>query len=408
MASRVVLAAALAFFLVEVRAEPLLESAGSSPSLIIYPARGPANSCGPGCNRWIAIEGIVDRAAASRINRFLHETKDTDRPIYFNSPGGSMGQALTIGRLLRVRGGVVARVGRTIATACAAGTQVDDACLKVKTAGIEVEAEISTNRATCNSACSDMFFGATTRELAPDAVMAVHNPRLVPIGKASPEVIASLRDRSMVQVDLEQTAFITAMGISRELGDLIETVKFENPHVLTRPELYRFGIDTRTMAETAWTLERTVHPFVRKVVQAKIGDGSAFRTLHWQLFCENKERARLVFAREFNTGEAGTVSVTLTAGSEKSLAFGKFPVLAGKYEVWNDTLAPDRVKALLEAPRLQMREVFSAPDGKTNVSFIDIDSNGLEQGWAQLLTTCPAAPVQSIIASPAAGSSLAH
>jgi len=319
-----------------------------------------------------------------------------------------MGQALTIGRLLRVRGGVVARVGRTIATACAAGTQVDDACLKVKTAGIEVEAEISTNRATCNSACSDMFFGATTRELAPDAVMAVHNPRLVPIGKASPEVIASLRDRSMVQVDLEQTAFITAMGISRELGDLIETVKFENPHVLTRPELYRFGIDTRTMAETAWTLERTVHPFVRKVVQAKIGDGSAFRTLHWQLFCENKERARLVFAREFNTGEAGTVSVTLTAGSEKSLAFGKFPVLAGKYEVWNDTLAPDRVKALLEAPRLQMREVFSAPDGKTNVSFIDIDSNGLEQGWAQLLTTCPAAPVQSIIASPAAGSSLAH
>ncbi|WP_300179019.1 hypothetical protein [Bradyrhizobium sp.] len=317
--------------------------------------------------------------------------KDTTRPIYFNSPGGVMGQALTIGRLLRVHGGI-ARIGRTIATACAAGSQFDDACFKIKTSGLEVEAEISTDRASCNSACSYMFFGATTREVAPDAVMAVHNPRLVPVGKASSEVIAALRDRSMVQVDLEQTSFIAAMGISRELGDLIETVKFENPHALTRPELYRFGIDTRTMAETAWTLERAEHPSVRKVVQTRIGNGSTFRTRQWRLFCENRERARLVFARESDTGEAGTVSVTLTAGSEKSLAFGKFPVFAGRYEVWNDTLAPNSIKTLLEAPRLQMREVFTAPDGKTNVSFVDIDNSGLGRGWAELLTSCPTTP----------------
>lgn len=314
-----------------------------------------------------------------------------------------MGQALTIGRLLRVHGGV-ARVGRTIATACAAGTQVDDACLKIKNSGVEVEAEISTDRVTCNSACSYMFFGATTREVAPDAIMAVHNPRLVPVGKASPEVIAALRGRSMAQVDLEQTSFMASMGISRELGDLVGTVKFENPHVLTRPELYRFGIDTRAIAETAWTLERAEHPYVRKVVQEKIGDGTKFRTLQWRLFCENRERARLVFAREFDTGEAGTVSITLTADSEKSLAFGKFPVFAGRYEVWNDTLGPARIKTLLEAPRLRMREVFTAPDGKTNVSFVDIDNSGLEQGWAQLLTSCPATPVQATIASPTASS----
>ena len=64
--------------------------------------------------------------------------KDTQRPIYFHSPGGSVEQAYAIGRLLRSRK-AIARVGRTIVTGCAAGSQIDEACLKIKTAGGEVE-----------------------------------------------------------------------------------------------------------------------------------------------------------------------------------------------------------------------------------------------------------------------------
>src|SRR3954469_19530810 len=70
------------------RAEPLPADAGFAPKLIIYLARGPANSCGPGCDHWIAVEGAVDHGAATRIGRFLREVKDKDRPIYFHSPGG--------------------------------------------------------------------------------------------------------------------------------------------------------------------------------------------------------------------------------------------------------------------------------------------------------------------------------
>ena len=84
---------------------------------------------------------------------------------------------MSIARLLRSRK-AVARIGRTIATACAGGTQVDAACLKLKTAGGEVEAELTTRNAMCNSACGYLFLGATTREVAPDAVIAVHNSRL--------------------------------------------------------------------------------------------------------------------------------------------------------------------------------------------------------------------------------------
>ena len=275
------------------RAEPLPANAGFAPRLLIYLARGAANSCGPGCDHWIAVEGTVDHGAAARIGRFLREVKDKDRPIYFHSPGGVVEPAYVIGRLLRSRK-VLARVGRTIVTACAAGTQIDDACLKIKTRGGEVEAEISTYHAMCNSACSYLFLGATTREVAPDAALAVHSSKLTLVvhGHPPPQVVADFRNKSMAKADRERASFIQAMGISRDLNDLIRTVKFENLHILARPELYRFGIDTRAMAETDWTLDNTARPYIRKIALAKKNDGASFRMMEWRLFCENKDRAR--------------------------------------------------------------------------------------------------------------------
>ncbi len=265
MMFRVLLFTALLLVHGELRADPLTEKAGFASKLIIYLAKGPANSCGAGCDHWIAIEGKVDQDAASRIRRFLRNVKDTELPIYFHSPGGTVEQALVIGRLLRSRK-AIARVGRTIVAACGSGTQADDACVKIKTAGGEVEAEIATSHAMCNSACGYLLLGATTREVAPDAVVAVHNSKftLVYHGHPSAEQIAAATDRGIAKADRERAAFIAAMGISHELDDLIRTVKFESPHALTRSELYRFGIDTRSMAETAWTLQTAARPYILK------------------------------------------------------------------------------------------------------------------------------------------------
>jgi hypothetical protein len=160
MMLRLLLFAVLLLVHGEVRAQTPAEKAGFAPKLLIYNAKGPANACGPGCDRWIAIEGQVDEGSAARISRFLRDVKDSKRPIYFHSPGGSVGPSYFIARLLRSRK-AVARIGRTIATGCAGGTQVDAACLKVKTAGREVEAELVTRNAMCNSACTYLFLGAT-------------------------------------------------------------------------------------------------------------------------------------------------------------------------------------------------------------------------------------------------------
>jgi hypothetical protein len=195
----------------------------------------------------------------------------------------------------------------------------------------------------------------------------------------------------MVQVDLAQSSYLAAMGISRELEDLVETVKFENPHTLTRAELYRFGIDTRTTAETAWTLEPGARPHIRKIAVAKKGDGASFRTMAWRLFCESNDRARLMFVREFDKDVAGTNSVVMKAASEKTVAFSKLPARSGTYEAWTATIASDAMKSMLTASHLQMVEATSTPDGKTSETPFDVDIAGLEPAWMKLAASCPAA-----------------
>jgi hypothetical protein len=386
------------------RATPSPETAEFAPKLTIYLARGPANSCGAGCDRWIAIEGKVDHDAAARIRSFLRGVKDTQRPIYLYSPGGEVEEALIIGRLLRSRK-AVARIGRTIVAACSPGTQADDACLKIKTGGGEVEAEIATHHAMCNSACGYLFLGATTREVAPDAAMGVHNSRFsfTSHGHPSAQQIATFTKLGIARAGRERASFIAAMGISHELDDLISTVKFENPHMLTRPELYRFGIDKRAVAETAWIVEPAARPYVQKIALVREDDGASFRTMEWRLFCENKDRARLMFIREFDKDAAGKNSVVLMAGSEKPVDFGPFPARIGAFEAWSGTIASSAMKTVLAAGHLQIGEGTLTPDGKAKQATFEINTDGLEPGWTQLLASCPAVPkgARPVIAWPA-------
>jgi len=366
--------------------------AGFASRLTIYLAKGAPDACGPGCDRWIAIEGEIDQAAAPRIRRFLAGVKDLQRPIYLHSPGGNVEQSYDIARLLRSRK-AIARVGRTIATACAAGSQVDAACLKIKNTTGEVEAELTTYHAMCNSACGYLFLGATSREVAPDAALAVHNSRLILkfSGNPPPEVVAEARRRRIAGADRDRAAFITAMGISRELDALIRTVKFENLHVLTRPELYRFGIDTRPLAETMWRLEKGTRPFVSKIAAVKKESDASFRTMEWRLYCETKKRVPLMIAGEIDAAATAKKSILMAASADLSKEAGGPPVRFGKYEVWSGAVDPDMVKAVLASHSLQVRETTPEPEGKADTTSFNIDTTGLTSVWTQLGTSCTAA-----------------
>ncbi|AWM01525.2 hypothetical protein [Bradyrhizobium amphicarpaeae] len=368
------------------------EKNGFAPRLTIYLAKGAPDACGPGCDRWIAIEGQIDQDAAPRIRRFLAGVKDLQRPIYLHSPGGNVEQSYVIARLLRSRK-AIARVGRTIVTACAGDTQLDAACLKIKNGNGEVEAELTTYHAMCNSACGYLFLGATSREVAPDAALAVHNSRLILKfrGNPPPEVVAEARRRRLVGADRDRAAFIAGMGISRELDALIRTVKFENLHVLTRPELYRFGIDTRPLAETMWRLEKGTPPFISKIAAVKKESDASFRTMEWRLYCESRKRVPLMFAGEIDEATVGKSTVLMTAAADRTKEAGGTPVRAGKYEMWSGAVDPAMVTTMLASRTLQIRESRPMQDGKADTASFELDMTGLVSVWAQLGASCPPA-----------------
>jgi hypothetical protein len=390
MIRRFLLAAALLLIHGELRAEPSeAEKHGFASKFIIYNAKGPADSCGPGCDRWIAVEGQVDTDAAARVRRFLSGVKDTKRPIYFHSPGGAVEQSYVIGRLLRSRK-AIARIGRTIATACASGTQVDVACLKIKTGDGEVEAHLETRNAMCNSACSYLFLGATTREVAPDAAVGVHNSKLTLVvhGHPPPRLEEQFRERGMEKANRERAAFVASMGISRELDDLIKTVKFESIHVLTRAELYRFGIDTRSSVEGPWVLETVPRITTFKWALVKKADGSDFQRMGWRLACGGGDRARLTWVRQVDDKAARTGSVTLLLDPEKHPTFDSLRVKSSGYEFWNVMLAPDALKVMFAMPQVQMEEnaaIAGAAAAKTVFAF---DTAGLEDEWKKISASC--------------------
>jgi hypothetical protein len=112
--------------------------------------------------------------------------------------------------------------------------------------------------------------------------------------------------------------------------------------------------------------------------------------MEWRLFCESKDRARLMFVRESGQEGDSLKTMMLMVGTEKSVAFGKFPAHIGKYEVWSDVVAPEAMQAMLTAPRLQMGEGTADAEGKTKLTTFDIDTLGLGASWTRLQSSCPA------------------
>ena len=248
----------------------------------------------------------------------------------------------------------------------------------------------------CNSACTYLLLGATTREVAPDAAVAVHNSKLTLVrSRAAPRRSRCARLQAARHGEAPTasvSAFVVSMGISRELDDLIKHGQVRKPACPdARAELvslrHRHGA---RCWKRPWTFETAARPYVRKIAAARQGDGASFRTMEWRLFCENKDRARLMFVRESDQGAGGLRTMMMMAGSDKSVAFGNYPARVGKYEVWSDVVAPDAMQAMLAASRLQMGESTLGAEGKTTLATFDIDTLGLGASWTQLLASCPA------------------
>jgi hypothetical protein len=358
---------------------------------MFYVAKGAPDSCGRGCDRWIAVDGQINGDAAVRFKAFIKQhLKDRQLPMYFSSPGGNLEQAIFMGNMLREMS-AVARVARTIVKDCGFEAQISDVCLKLKRSGRELAGELTTRNAQCNSACPYLMLGATTREIAPDAILGVHSPKVIlrsSGGQPTREMVVEATQRGVERADKLLSNYVVKMGIEGELLDVAKHTKYEDMHVLTRDEIFRFGIDRREFVETPWAFENLGRALIRKSAISRGENGKTWRTLQWRLFCLNTEQFQLDFQRQV-TASPTLATISISSGGAKPLTFAYPPAKPAGYEVWGLRMPKSSAQAIADLPQIDLTETANALDGRRLAHGEKLSTEGLAASLASLQGICP-------------------
>jgi hypothetical protein len=214
--------------------ERVLAKIRSEPMTFVV-GRSEPNACGRGCSEWIAAQGQFDDGAAQRFREFLAILATRDVPIFFNSDGGLVSQAVQIGVLLR-ENRMTAGVARTVPEGCHLGFPLDDACRRLMQSKREHKARLYFGGARCGSACVYAIVGASTRHVDPGATLRIHS-------SVGPEV-----DKA----ENFLRRYVVGMGVDPALVDAAAEVPSRSFRGLSRGEMERFGIETRGVHETPW------------------------------------------------------------------------------------------------------------------------------------------------------------
>jgi hypothetical protein len=387
-------------------AQPARPVAENAAPISFYVVKGPPGACGPGCDRWIAAEGKIDNAAAARFRKFMKQIGDVNLPIYLHSPGGNLEQALAIGNMLREKK-FAARVGRTTVEECGFEAQDGDVCVKLKQSGRELHGEVWLRNAQCNSACPYLMLGAVTREIAPEAALAVHSPHVIlnfTGGVATREMRTAATQQALSRADRMVADYLKRMGVDAGLLAVARSVRFEDMHVLTREEIARFGIDRREQVETPWVFENANRSVIHKTVMRRKDGEQLFRTMQLRLICSNAGRFQLDYQRP--VPPAGLVSVALV-NEPGRLNFYFPPRRAAGLEAWALLVSKPQLEKLAATGQFELTEGTLA-NGQWQFQPVQFASEGFSQAFERLLATCPAgqpvvAPLaaRNVVASPA-------
>jgi hypothetical protein len=272
--------------------ERLLAKVRSQPMIFVV-ATGEANACGRGCTEWIAGEGQFDEGAAQRFRDFLAVLAKRDLPIFFNSDGGLVREAVRIGLILR-ENRMTAGVARTVPEGCHLGTPIDNACRRLMESKREHKAKLYFGGARCGSACVYAMVGASTRHVDPGATLRIHSGVGGEIDKAE----NFLR------------GYVMGMGVDPALIDAAAKIPSRTFRGLSRGEMERFGIETRGVHETPWfAYHGPAGEFLLlKSVTYPTGDiGDEYRTRTVGLTCSPLQPSiRFIYHQELTAKESRT------------------------------------------------------------------------------------------------------
>jgi hypothetical protein len=146
------------------KAAPLLE-----PPMQVHVVRSGHPGCEPKCLEWIAAQGRIVSGTLGQFKAAIKRLDNRKVPIFIDSGGGAVNEALAIGRLIRAKGLAVA-VTRTVFAPC---QPRDAACRKAK-AGGELRGLAQAGSARCASSCAFLLAGGTSRFVGPGTGVGVH------------------------------------------------------------------------------------------------------------------------------------------------------------------------------------------------------------------------------------------
>ena len=295
---------------------PAKDDAETLPPMTFFVAKGEPDSCGPGCNEWIAADGRIKEDTAQKFGKFLRTLGKRKLPIYFHSPGGSVSAGVAIGRMLRARG-MTAGVARTIPEGCDPVKEREAACDALKREGRELQSELRTARTMCNSSCVYALIGATVREVPAGSRLGVHTMALVE--KPNRKISASEEQRQLEAANARLARYIGEMKIAPGLFEAASKVRFERLRFLSRDEIAQFGIDKRDFHESRWMVdEGPPGPLmvVKFIVEAKGGETKRYHTTRIRLACTRSPGTIFFeFGRELGPADRWDASMAVTLGS---------------------------------------------------------------------------------------------
>lgn len=223
--------------------------------------------CTADCPEWISAEGLITQATPARLKKFLKSLGGKKVPIVFHSEGGEVNAAYAMGRMIR-KGGFETAVGGTRLENC---PLTDMRCkASVAKTGPSIGRSYS-GGAYCVSACPLALAGGTSRVASQWAYIGVHQfttiyskvtvsyrieYRMVngrkqevsrqEIGRKNAGESKSTKLGKKGEAVL--SAYLTEMGVSRDLIDRILSAPPETLRLIPSVEAMQLGLLTDMLA----------------------------------------------------------------------------------------------------------------------------------------------------------------
>jgi hypothetical protein len=327
-----------------------------------------------GCTEWIAGEGRFDEGAAQRFREFLAVLAKRDLPIFFNSDGGLVSEAVQIGLILR-ENRMTAGVARTVPAGCQLSFPLDDECRRLMQSKREHMARRYFGGARCGSACVYAMVGASTRHVDPGATLRIHS------------VVGGEIDKAENWL----RRYVTIMGVDPALVDAAAKIPSRSFRGLSRGEMERFGIETRGVYETPWfAYQGPVGEFiVLKSVTYPIEDTRReYRTRTVVLACSPfRPSIRFIYHQELTAMESreapmirakiGDSLIDLTTlNRQKDLVEKSFDV------------EPEQLQRAIETGSFEITEMFSQSMIKKPSFIVRFSTLGLSTNIVALESKC--------------------